>query len=209
VKIDSAYGNRSTKIVTSQEPEDLTQMTRQEFKSLVHRNQRGERFFGYAMFLFPLGGAMGFLGNMVVDYVNNSQSLLMIKFALVVLLLCAGFAWWGIRKINKKFRTFILISFDATQLTAQELVNGIVETLNYRETKNESGLLTLHSDGWQTGHEIYAGSNAGELFADLRLNENYGFFSWTTKKLKERLVNEVISIGKEKQCEIMVTMEAE
>jgi hypothetical protein len=184
-------------------------MTRQEFKSLVYRKQREERFFGYVLFLFPLGIAVWFLGDRVVNYVINPQSSFMIEFEVVLVLLCAGFAWLGIRKMNTKFKTFILIRFDATQLTTQELVDEIAEKLNYRKKTSEAGLLTLHSEGWQTAHEIYLGSHAGELFADLRLNENYGFFSWTTKKLKKRLANEVISIGKEKQCEIVVDMEAE
>jgi len=184
-------------------------MTPQEFKSLVHRNQRGERFFGYVIFLLPLAGAVFFLGDMIVEYINEPQSLGMIKFALVVVALFAGFAWWGHRKISRKFKTFILVRFDATKLTAREILSIIIQKLNYVERKNDSGLITLCSDGWQTSHEVYVGSNESELFADLRLEENYGFFSWTTKKLKKRLVNEIISIGKEKQCEIEINSKFE
>ena len=187
-------------------------MTRQEFKSLVHRNQRWERFSGYFLFLLPLVTALWFLGDVFIDFVKTPSSSavkFVLVFALVIALLCAGFAWWGLRRISRKFKTFILIRFDSKQITAQELVNVIAEKLNYRKVTDDSGLLTLHAAGWQTSHEIYTGSHTGELFADLRLNDNYGFFSWTTKKLKKRLINEVISIGKERQCEIIVEEEAE
>lgn len=187
-------------------------MTRQEFKALVHRNQRWERFSGYFLFLFPPAFALWFLGDVLIDFVKDPSSSA-VKFVLVVALglalLCAGFAWWGLRKINRKFKTFILFRVDSRQMTAQELVNVLAEKLNYRKVKDDSGLLTLHADGWQTAHEIYTGSDGDELFADLRLDENYGFFSWTTKKLKKRLINEVLSIGKERQCEIVVETEAE
>lgn len=184
-------------------------MTRQEFKFLVHQNQRVDRFFGYVIFLFPLAAALWFLGAMILDYINDPKSSFMITFALVVALPCIGFAWWGIRKIRRKFKTFILIKFDTTQITAKEMVSLIAEKLNYVRRKEETELVVLHSDSWKTSYNIFMGSSTNELYADLRLNDNDGFFNIGITKVKRQFVNEVKLIAKERQCAVTVDMKAE
>lgn len=184
-------------------------MTREEFKGLVRRTQRSERISGYIIFLFPFATAVFFLGQTIVDYFKDSQSTIYIQIAAVIVILFGIIALLGIRMINRKFKTFILIRFDTTKVTADELTNAIMERLNYQRAKSESALLTLKPNGWQTSHQIYIGSDGREMFADLRLTDNDGFFNWATGKLKKRFVNEIVLIGKEKQCEIIVEMEAQ
>lgn len=174
-------------------------MTQQEFKTLVHSNQRADRFFGYVIFLFPLAAALWFLGAMILEYVKNPQSSFMIKVAMMVVLPCIGFSWWGIRKIRRKFKTFILIKFDANQITANEIVSLIAAKLNYVRRKEETELVVLHSDSWKTSYNIFIGNSTNELYADLRLNDNDGFFNIGITKVKRQFVNEVKRIAIERQ----------
>ena len=100
-------------------------MTRQEFKILVHQHQRGERFFGYIFFFSPLVLALSFLGFVVLEYFKDPVTTFLIWFALIVSLLCAAFAWWGLRRIKRKFKD-IIITFDKNQVTDRELKNALL-----------------------------------------------------------------------------------
>lgn len=184
-------------------------MTRQEFKSLVHQNQRMDRFFGYVIFLFPLAAAFWFLGAKILEYIKDPQSSFMIKFAMMLALPCIGFSWWGIKKIRRRFKTFILIKFDANQITANEMVSLIASRLNYVRRKEETELIVMYSDSWKTSYNIFIGNSTHELYADLRLNDNDGFFNVGITNMKRQFVNEVKRIAKERQCVITVDMKAE
>ncbi len=179
-------------------------MTRNEFKSLVHQHQRGERFFGYIMFLSPLAVALWFLGAMVVDYINYPQTSILVWFAFIVTQLCAAFAWWGVHRIKGKFKDIIIITFDENQVTDRELINLIAEKMNCGKQNHESGLLLLRSGGWQTSYTIFIGSRTNEVFAEIRLSDNDGFFSWGIKKVQKRFVTAIDEIGMERSCRLTV-----
>lgn len=184
-------------------------MTRQEFKTLVHRHERGERFFGYIFFLAPLAIALSFLVFVIVEYFKDPVTSFLVWFALIVAVLCGLFAWWGLRKIKRKFRDIFVITFDQTQITDRELNNLIAEKMNCGKQKHESGLLILRSGGWQTSYMIFIGSQANEIFADIRLRDNDGFFSWGIKKLKKRFVDAINTIESETQYKLAIALEAE
>lgn len=181
-------------------------MTRQEFKILVHQHQRGERFFGYIFFFSPLVLALSFLGFVVLEYFKDPVTTFLIWFALIVSLLCAAFAWWGLRRIKRKFKD-IIITFDKNQVTDRELIDLIAEKMNCVKRKNDSELIILKSDGWQISYNIFIGSQTNELYADLRLDDNIGFLSWGMKKLKQRFVAEIEEIGKEREWVLRVNID--
>lgn len=183
-------------------------MTQQEFKALVHKNQSVERFFGYIMFLFPIAVALFFLGGMIVLYISDPISSIMIWIAGIIALPCAWWAWWGLRSIKRKFKTFTRITFDANQVTAKELIAEIAERMNCSTRKLESGLLQLRSDGWQTDYIVFMGTHTNQLFADIRITDNDGFFTWGIKKVKKRFGEAVNAVATERQLQLSLEMEA-
>ena len=182
-------------------------MTRQEFKTLVHRHERGERFFGYIFFLSPLALALSFLIFVVVEYFKDPVTSFLIWFALIVAVLCGLFALWGLRRIKRKFKGIMIITFDENQVTDRELINLIAEKMTCGIQKHQSGLLMLRSGGWQISYIVFMGSQTNELYADLRLDDNDGFFSWGIKKVKKRFVAMVDEIGKERSCQLIVDID--
>jgi len=183
-------------------------MTREEFKHLVHRNQLFERFFGYTFFMAPLTFSLLFLGVMVVHYINDPLTFFLVGFALVITGLCALFAWWGVRRIKRNYKKFMVIRFDTTKITANELINLIVEKLEYRKLKKDSGLLLLISGGWRT-HEVFIGSSTDEIYADLRISDNDGFFTSGLKKAKKWFVEKLSAVEQEVSCGIVLETEVE
>ena len=184
-------------------------MTRQEFKTLVHRFERGERFFGYILFLSPLAIALPFLGFFVVEYFKDPVTSFLVWFGLVVVVLCSLFAWWGLRKIKRKFRDIFVITFDQNQITTTELIDQIAEKMICLKWKHKSGLLYLRSGGWQISYNIFTGSEANELFVAIHLDDNLGFLSWGIKKLKRKFVEAIHEIEKEIQHKLVIELEAE
>lgn len=185
-------------------------MSREEFKSLVQKHEQGERFFGYLIFLSPSVAILWFFIDQVIDFIKNPEDAFLAQLAFVFLMFSAGISWLGIYRIRHKFKKLILIQFDEIRLTAPELIDLTAAKMNCDKQKYKSGLLVLRSKGWQTSYNIFIGvaDRGNELFADLRLADNLGFFSWTIKKLKKRLLNTIAAIGKERHTEIAVELNA-
>ena len=183
-------------------------MTRQEFKTLVHRYEGGERFFGYIIFLSPLALALSFLVFVIVEYFKDPVTSFLVWFALIVAVLCGLFAWWGLRKIKRKFRDIFVITFDQNQITDRELINLIAEKMNCGKQKHESGLIILRSGGWQISYNVFIGRQTNELYANLRLDDNGGFLSWGMKKLKQQFLDAINAIESETQYKLAIELEA-
>lgn len=184
-------------------------MTWQEFKTLVHRHERGERFFGYIFFLAPLAIALSFLVFVIVEYFKDPVTSFLVWFALIVAVLCGLYGWWGLRKIKPKFRDIFVITFDQTQITDRELINLIAEKMNCVKRKRDSELVILKSTGWQISYNVFIGSQTNELYVDLRLDDNGGFLSWGMKKLKQQFLDAINTIESETQYKLAVELEAE
>lgn len=183
-------------------------MTREEFKQLVHRNQRFERFFGYVFFLSPLVFSLWLLGVMVVHYINDPFTFFLVGFALVITGLCALFAWWGVRRIKRSYKTVIVIHFNSSKITPNELIKLIADKLEYRKLEKDSGLLLLINSGWRP-HEVFVGSSTDEIYVDLRIFSNDGFSTWGLKKTKKWFVDKLSALEQEVSFGIVLEMDVE
>ncbi|MBS1554782.1 MAG: hypothetical protein JSU09_07640 [Bacteroidetes bacterium] len=181
-------------------------MSSEEFKALVKRDQYWERLFGIVIFSLPLFLALLLLGYFVSDYFTSTGSgvLILIVFNLVIVLLAAGFVWLGIRSIMAKYKTFILIKFDQSQISEKELLDLIVNRLKYRKLKSNLGLVKLTSSGWQTEHYLYWIGTANGIYADIQLGANVGFLTWGQKKLKRSFIKGIEKIAAESQFKVVV-----
>ncbi|NOS56707.1 MAG: hypothetical protein HOP37_10690 [Cyclobacteriaceae bacterium] len=175
-------------------------MTSEKLIDIVERDQWFERWFGFLLFSIPLLFSLFFLGYFVLGYIRGSDILILVWFSLVVTLLCAGFAWLGIRGIQSKYRKFIVIQFNPSQVNESELINLIMDGLDYGKVKNDLALLKFVSQG-QMDNVLYVTNNSNEIYVNLQTES---FLSWGQKKLKKRFVDKIKSVGQANQYTLTI-----
>ncbi len=175
-------------------------MTSEKLNEIVKRDQWFERWSGFSFFSIPVLLSLIFLGYCVLGYIQNSDILPLVWFALVVTLLCAGFAWLGIRGIQSKYGKFIVIQFNPSQINEAELINLIMDGVDYRKVKTGLALLKYISQG-QMDSVVYITHSSNEIYVNLQTES---FLSWGQKKLKKRFVDKIKSVGQANQYTLTI-----